>query len=79
MIIPMVCFECGLPISHNYKDYLSIVDNYTKNPELIPKNDATDKRAKFTPEFMALSELKIGRECCRKMYITQQDMYQFIN
>jgi hypothetical protein len=31
-----------------------------------------------TPEFMALAELKILRQCCRRMFLCQHDMYEKI-
>jgi DNA-directed RNA polymerase I, II, and III subunit RPABC5/DNA-directed RNA polymerase subunit N len=59
----MVCFTCGFPIAHLYEKYLTLINEYEKNPE--------DK----TPEFLALRDLKVGRHCCRRMFICQQDMY----
>ncbi len=76
MIIPMVCFSCGKPISHLWEDYLSLVKNY----EIESEAESTKKNKKSseskTPEFKALADLKIGRECCRRMFFCQQDMYQ---
>jgi len=68
MIIPPCCFSCGFPISHLYQKYLELVKYYTENP-------VENK----TPEFMALADLKIGLECCRRMFIYQHDMYKLIH
>lgn len=64
MIIPMVCFTCGKPISHIYPKYLILIEKY-KNLE--------------NKEFKALAELLIGTECCRRMLLTQHDMYKLVN
>jgi len=67
MIIPMVCFSCGKPIAHLWDIYLDQVKHY----ELENKK----KKVTQTPEFLALADLKIGRECCRRMFLCQHDMY----
>ena len=67
MIIPMVCFTCGKPLSHLWDDYI----DYVKKYELEDKKT----KATQTPEFKALSDLKIGRDCCRRMLLCQHDMY----
>jgi DNA-directed RNA polymerase subunit N (RpoN/RPB10) len=68
MIIPMVCFTCGKPCAHLYERYQELVKKY----ELEAASGGKDK----TPEFLALADLKIGRSCCRRMYICQHDMYE---
>lgn len=70
MIIPMVCFTCGLPIAHLYEQYLELV----KQDYLAQEKKETTK----TPEFKALAQLKIGRECCRRMFLCHQDMYHLV-
>ena len=68
MIIPMVCFTCGKPIAHLWSAYTEIVKKF----ELEKKS----KEASESAEFLALAELKIGRLCCRRMFLAQHDMYQ---
>ena len=86
MIIPMVCFSCGKPIAHLWDLYLTLVKHYQLggaiNPPFLeaqyqcdPKLIPSDPQG---PEFMALCHLKIGRECCRRMFISQHDMYEKI-
>jgi DNA-directed RNA polymerase subunit N (RpoN/RPB10) len=65
MIIPMVCWSCGKPIAHKWVAYCEMVKKY--------KNDGEQQ-----PEFLALKDLQIGRECCRRMFLCQQDMYEKI-
>jgi len=67
MIIPMCCFTCGNPIAHIYKEYLELLDT-----KLEQSNNES-------PEFNALATLKIHRECCRRMFICQKDMYDVIS
>lgn len=67
MIIPPACFSCGRPCSHDYDEFLDLVKDY----EIGKKTKAVD----VSPMFAALAHLKINRRCCRRMYITQQDMY----
>jgi DNA-directed RNA polymerase subunit N (RpoN/RPB10) len=68
MIIPMVCFSCGKPIAHLWFDYLNLVKQF----ELEQAGTKPEK----SPEYLALKELKIGRECCRRMFLCQHDMYE---
>ena len=78
MIIPVNCFSCGTPCSHNYFIYLDKVKYYTENPDKCIVYE--DLRGKTTPEFMALSDLKIGNDCCRRMYLLQySDLAEKIN
>jgi DNA-directed RNA polymerase subunit N (RpoN/RPB10) len=69
MIIPMCCFSCGKQIAHLWEPYLALVKDYELD---------TLKTTK-TPEFRAMAKLKIGRECCRRMFLCQHDMYDKIN
>lgn len=73
MIIPMVCFSCGRPISHLWFQYLEKVKTY----EIAQRFD-TKNKSQYTPEFLALRDLHIGRMCCRRMFICQHDMYEKI-
>ena len=77
MIVPMVCFTCGRPIAHLYEQYTEIVAKYTSTKTNYHLPD--DPRGSTTPEYLALRDLRIGRECCRRMYVCQHDMYEFVN
>lgn len=70
MIIPMKCFTCGLDIAHLWDQYVILVKNY----EIARKPEDPEE-----PTFKALRDLKIGRECCRRMFICQHDMYEQIH
>ena len=63
----MVCFSCGKQIAHLWIPYTDIVKKY----ELEAKTEVVAENA----EFLALKELKIGRLCCRRMFLGQHDMY----
>lgn len=80
MIIPMVCFSCGKPIAHLWDQYLVLIDNYKKDPTSLRTFRETHPHVppnvELVPEFVALAQLKIGRECCRRMFLSQHDMYQ---
>jgi DNA-directed RNA polymerase I, II, and III subunit RPABC5/DNA-directed RNA polymerase subunit N len=81
MIIPMVCFSCGKPIAHLWLPYQALVEQYGKDPkksleEFITKHPHIPKGIDVGPEFMALADLHIGRACCRRMFLSQHDMYQ---
>lgn len=76
MIIPQVCFTCGRPISHIYDDFKEQSTKKIILPAHVHKID--DPRGQTTPEFSALAKLHIGRECCRRMFITQHDMFELI-
>lgn len=60
MIIPMVCFTCGKPIAHLWITYQELLITH-----------AADE----SPAFTALQKLAIHRECCRRMFLCQHDMY----
>jgi len=68
MIIPMVCFSCGKPIAHLWDSYLDHVKQF--------EVESKGKKTSNTAEFYALAKLKIGRECCRRMFLCQHDMYE---
>ncbi len=72
MIIPMVCFTCGCPIAHLYQRYLELVKEY----EIADQHATTP--SKQSPEFRSMSKLNIWRECCRKMCISEHDMYLLV-
>ena len=64
MIIPMTCFSCGKPIAHLYDRYQQLVKQFSQQ-----------NTEGASPAFKALAELRIGRTCCRRMFLAQQDMY----
>jgi DNA-directed RNA polymerase subunit N (RpoN/RPB10) len=84
MIIPMVCFTCGKPIAHLWfgpTGYLALVKKFeielADHVKDIPEQDLQKfYKEHRTPEFLALKELKIMRECCRRMFLCQHDMYE---
>jgi DNA-directed RNA polymerase subunit N (RpoN/RPB10) len=79
MIIPMVCFSCGMPIAHMWFDYLDLVKKYEieqTNPPMVSSGTTSDH--KHTPEYLALRDLKIPRMCCRRMFLSQHDMYEHV-
>lgn len=83
MIIPMVCFSCGQPISHQWTHYTELVKKhqFEQHQDLTyheTENTQANTQEKPSPEFLALAELKIGKECCRRMFLSQQDMYEKI-
>lgn len=71
MIIPPACFSCGRLCNHDYDEFLSLVKEFEMGIRKKPDEN-------WTPMFAALAHLQIGRRCCRRMYITQQDMYMQI-
>lgn len=78
MIISMRCFSCGMPISHlwdKYKELVKKYDNDIKNGKVIEINGEIIEAS----EYKALYDLNLYRECCRRMFITQYDMYDKIN
>lgn len=75
MIIPMVCFTCGKPIAHLWDTYLSLVTKFQS--ELPEGTVVVGLRA--APEYKALAELHISRECCRRMFLSQFDLYDKIH
>ena len=67
MIIPMVCFTCGKQIAHIWPKYQKSVEKY--------RLKVSTSKSKETPEFRAMTDHKIGRDCCRRMFMCQHDMY----
>lgn len=79
MIIPMCCFTCGLPIAHLYDKYLEDVKFFSKGIPSEKLHSDDDPRGQVTPEFLAMAKHGIHRECCRRMFECQHDMFEFIN
>jgi|UniRef100_A0A6C0BMP4 DNA-directed RNA polymerase subunit N (RpoN/RPB10) len=81
MIIPMVCFSCGRPIAHLWDQYLKLVKDYEiqQRTQTQTQTQQAPQPETHTPEFLALRDLKIGRQCCRRMFLCQQDMYELIH
>ena len=61
-MIPMRCFTCGRPMAHQW-------DVYQEREAKL----RTEK--KDNPAFKVLASLHVGRACCRRMFLCQQDMY----
>lgn len=68
----MNCFTCAKPIAHIWLEYKALVEEY----RLADLNELESDDQKKSPAFRALAKLHIGRDCCRRMFICQHDMYQ---
>ena len=75
MIIPMVCFTCGCPIAHQWEPYQQLVEHFQIDTERINGGFKQDD----SPEYCALAILCVYRECCRRMFICQMDMYDKVS
>ena len=76
MIIPMNCFTCAKPIAHLYHEYKNKIEEYKLDEIEEYKLDEKSKSNKKSAEFRALADLHIGRDCCRRMFLCQHDMYK---
>ena len=72
MIIPMRCFECGMPIADKWRGYQKALKKL--------KGNAAEERVYFdgtkipeTPEKKVLDRLTINT-CCRTHFLTQVDL-----
>ena len=76
MIIPMVCFTCGKPISAFKEKYNELVLKYNNNMESLddPTNlvKISKNNMEKTPQGKALDELGYDRICCRRMFLADQ-------
>jgi len=77
----MRCFTCGKPVSNVYDDFQRLIMEYnTKqtnldDPVTIVRVSSVTLKEK-TPQCKALDELGINRMCCRRMLLSQVDIYQ---
>ncbi len=77
MIIPVCCFTCGNPwIFTRWEMYLDKVKHYRKeegkalNAEMDYLTPSTEKSA----EGKALDDIKITRQCCRRIFLGHVDL-----
>ena len=72
-MFPLTCFSCGRPIGHLWLTYID------KLGEAKTVNVGIDINYQTTSKFDILRELKIGDECCRRMFICQmENMYDLV-
>ena len=74
MQIPIVCYTCGRPISHKWREYQSMIN--VKNSTLSRHEYSNQDISKL--KFDALAKLKIGDICCRKTYLCENEWYKII-
>ena len=78
MIIPMVCFTCGRPIAHLWFTYLERIKQLDKEARENKSNTNVHEIMKVDEvgiEFEVLKELQIAPLCCRRMFLSQHDMW----
>ena len=80
----MVCFTCGKPIAHLYEEYQNLVKKYETDIVLNGNSTTIEPQPEIglhvnTPIYLALRDLHISRECCRRMFMCQKDMYMLIS
>ena len=59
MIIPIRCFTCGKPIAHLWEQYQKKIQ---------------DEDLKKSTEGKILDDLKLKRQCCRRIMLTHVDL-----
>ena len=73
MPIPQRCFTCGKAMQDNYiTKYIPALEQYTDEMSSNPDKfmvEINGSKVMLSPQFFALKDLGIWRECCRKMYI----------
>ena len=65
---PLTCFSCGRPIGHLWPNYIEYLNEARRE---LPKDVDLDYES--DAKFKILTKLKIGDECCRRMFICQID------
>lgn len=70
MPVPLSCFTCGKRIITDKENLYDIYLKLCSKFKDIPDDES--------PEFRALSELKIFKLCCRKMYLGIQCTDEYI-
>jgi DNA-directed RNA polymerase subunit N (RpoN/RPB10) len=70
--IPIKCYTCNLPIAGKWKTFLSLVKTYRKKHGRPEKDDLVylTKTTTITAEGLAMNELGLTRECCRRHFFT---------
>jgi DNA-directed RNA polymerase subunit N (RpoN/RPB10) len=85
MIIPIRCFTCGKPIAHLWDQYQKkIQDEYLKKikEDGLEENPPDSKvifrtineDLKKSTEGKILDDLKLKRQCCRRIMLTHVDL-----
>ncbi len=57
MPVPMTCFNCGKYIQDDYFKYIDLCKKY---------------KDQDNAQYLAIRDLKIWKQCCRKMFISIQ-------
>jgi len=85
MIIPIRCFTCGNVLASKYETYKTKVSEIKKkegnnntNSLLITGANINSEEILSTPEKRVLDELKLIRYCCRRHFISQIDIINYI-
>jgi len=84
MIIPVRCFNCGLPLADKWDYYEKQVAYWRQQPQFKDKGfgsgpimiDGTSKPD--TPERKVCDELGITEYCCRMILLTHRDLIEKI-
>jgi DNA-directed RNA polymerase subunit N (RpoN/RPB10) len=81
MIIPMVCFTCGKPISHLWEPYIKeVTEHYNKAGIDMSKNIHVEKTLNELEkpldniEKKTLDNMGLTRYCCRRMIVSHVDL-----
>ena len=81
MIIPMVCFTCGKPISHLWEPYIKeVTEHYNKAGIDMSKNVHVEKTLNELEkplnniEKKTLDKMGLTRYCCRRMIVSHVDL-----
>jgi len=85
MIIPVRCFTCGNILASKYETYKKRVSELKKkegitdtDPLLITGSNINSEEILSTPEKRVLDDLKLVRYCCRRHFISQIDIINYI-
>ena len=80
MIIPIRCFTCNKLIGDKYEYYLLKKNNIDQSTllETIDSNSIENGLVKKTEIGKLLDELGMHRYCCRRMFLGQVDIIEFI-
>jgi DNA-directed RNA polymerase I, II, and III subunit RPABC5 len=73
MIFPIRCVSCNNVIAGKYLSYLEKVKEYRRETGKTEMEYLTVVTTK-TAEGKALDDLKVGRPCCRRHFLTHVDL-----
>ena len=76
MIIPVRCFSCGKPIYTRWELYLDRVKFHRKQEgkPLTAEMDYLTPTTEKSAEGKALDDVKLTRQCCRRMFLGHVDL-----